>query len=103
MENQKNTTWRGPDERVAEIFRCIDCQGRLKTTDAGMACRKCGREYPFVDGVLRIVDAQEYAGSLGFPWLKHNRTQLDTRMSQPSELYFTENTGLRPEGVADTV
>src|SRR5258708_7413410 len=65
-----------------------------------MACRNCGREYPFVDGVLRFVDAQEYAGSFGFQWLKHNRTQLDTGMSQRSELDFIEKTGLGREDFA---
>lgn len=92
--------WRGPADRVAEIFRCIDCQGRLQTTNSGMNCRSCGREYPFVDGVLRFVDAQDYAGSFGFQWLKHDRTQLDSGMSHRSELDFMEKTGLGPEDFA---
>src|SRR5258708_34109839 len=100
VEREKKPHGRGPDERAAEIFRCIDCQGRLKTTDAGMACRNCGREYPFVDGVLRFVDGQEYAGSFGFQWLKHNRTERDTGMSQRSELDFIEKTGLGPKDFA---
>src|SRR5581483_3202812 len=103
MENRNNTPWRGPADRVAEIFRCIDCQGRLLTSNAGMSCRGCGREYPFVDGVLRFVDAQDYAGSFGFQWLKHDRTQLDSGMSRRSELDFTEKTGLRREDFAGKV
>jgi len=55
MENQKNTTCVDPMNGLGD-FRCIDCQGRLKTTDAGMAC-ECGREYPFVDGCFGC-DAQ---------------------------------------------
>ena len=100
MENQNNTPWRGPAENVADIFRCVDCQERLQTSSAGMSCRHCGREYPFVDGVLRFVHAQEYAGSFGFQWLKHDRTQLDTGMSHRSELDFLEKTGLGPEDFA---
>ena len=88
MENKNNTLWRGPAERVAEIFRCIDCQDHLETTSSGMACVGCHREFPFVDGVLRFVDAQDYAGSFGFQWLKHDRTQLDGSASQRSEIDF---------------
>src|SRR5512132_466144 len=99
MEN-KNPHWPGPAERVAEILRCIDCHERLQTTSAGMKCRGCGREYPAVDGVLRFVAAQDYAGSFGFQWLKHDRTQLDGGMSHRSELDFMEKTGLGPEDFA---
>ena len=68
-----------------------------------MACQSCGREFPFVDGVLRFVDAQDYAGSFGFQWLKHDRTQLDGAMSHRSELDFMEKTGLGPEDFAGKV
>jgi SAM-dependent methyltransferase len=101
MENNNNAIWHGPAEAVSGIFRCLDCQGRLSTVDSGMLCRGCSREYPFIDGVLRFVGAQDYAGSFGFQWLKHNRTQLDTGMSRRSELDFTEKTGLGPEDFAD--
>jgi hypothetical protein len=100
MENNNNAIWHGPAEAVSGIFRCLDCQGRLSTVDSGMLCRGCSREYPFIDGVLRFVGAQDYAGSFGFQWLKHNRTQLDTGMSRRSELDFTEKTGLGPEDFA---
>lgn len=100
MENSNKASWQGPVEVVANIFRCIDCKGRLKTASAGMACKDCGREYPLVDGVLRFVDAQDYAGSFGFQWLKHDRTQLDGAASRRSELDFMEKTGLGPEDFA---
>jgi len=96
----KEKAWTGFSDRVADIFRCIDCQGHLQTTDAGMTCSDCGREYPWVDGVVRFVNAQEYAGSFGFQWLKHDRTQLDGENSRRSELDFMEKTGLGPEDFA---
>ena len=62
-----------------------------------MRCLHCSQQFPLVDGVLRFVDAQEYAGSFGFQWLKHDRTQLDDESSRRSELDFTEKTGLTRE------
>src|SRR5579872_4171820 len=100
MENSNKASWQGPAEVVVNIFRCIGCKGRLKTVSAGMGCKDCGREYPLVDGVLRFVDAQDYAGSFGFQWLKHDRTQLDGEKSHRSELDFMEKTGLGPEDFA---
>src|SRR5690348_15793173 len=99
MENNQ-TQWRGPAEVVAEIFRCIECHGRLQTVSSGMVCQSCGRQYPVVDGVLRFVDAQDYAGSFGFQWLTHDRTQLDSTTSHRSELDFMEKTGLGPSDFA---
>ena len=101
MENSNsNAAWHGPAEVAAKILRCIDCQGRLSTVEAGMACQDCGRQYPLVDGVLRFVDKQDYAGSFGFQWLTHHRTQLDGATSRRSELDFMEKTGLGPEDFA---
>jgi SAM-dependent methyltransferase len=53
-----------------------------------------------VNGVLRFVDKQHYAGSFGFQWLKHDRTQLDTENSRRSEADFIARTRLTPEDVA---
>jgi SAM-dependent methyltransferase len=102
MENNdsKNAPWRGPAEAIAEILRCTDCQSRIETVSAGMACPNCGRQFPLIGGVLRFVDAQEYAGSFGFQWLKHDRTQLDGALSHRSEIDFMEKTGLGPEDFA---
>lgn len=39
-----------------------------------------GHSYPIVDFIPRFVDASNYAGSFGFQWLKHARTQYDAVM-----------------------
>lgn len=97
MENNVQPSWQGPAEIVGKILRCIDCNGPLTVVSTGMACEDCNRQYPLVDGVLRFVAAQDYAGSFGFQWLKHDRTQLDGNSSRRSELDFMEKTGLGPE------
>jgi len=63
-------------------------------------CAGCGRLYPAVDGVVRFVDAQKYAGSFGFQWKLHARTQLDDATSHWSENAFRRRTGFRPEDLA---
>ena len=65
-----------------------------------MVCTGCGRKYPQVNGVIRFVDAQEYAGSFGFQWHVHARTQLDTKENTRSERAFRRRTGFRPEDLA---
>jgi len=97
MERKNNSPWSGPADEIADILRCNACQARLDSHAAGMVCAQCGRQFPLVDGVLRFVDAQEYAGSFGFQWLKYDRTQLDTDAGRRSEIDFTEKTGLRRE------
>ena len=52
-------------------------------------CADCGREYPMLNGVLRFVDAQNYAGSFGFQWKLYSRTQMDDAASQRSEQAFS--------------
>jgi SAM-dependent methyltransferase len=53
-----------------------------------------------VNGVIRFVDQQHYAGSFGFQWQVHARTQLDTNESNISEQAFRQRTGFRPEDLA---
>jgi 2-polyprenyl-3-methyl-5-hydroxy-6-metoxy-1,4-benzoquinol methylase len=53
-----------------------------------------------VKGVVRFVDAENYAGSFGFQWKLHARTQLDNATSQRSESAFRRRTGFRPEDLA---
>lgn len=53
-----------------------------------------------MNGIYRFVDAQHYAGSFGFQWHLHAKTQLDTEQSRRSEGAFRRRTGFRPEDLA---
>lgn len=50
--------------------------------------------------MVRFVEAQNYAGSFGFQWKIHARTQLDDANSHRSEISFRQRTGFRPEDLA---
>ena len=86
MEETKSVNSSGVAEEVLAILRCLDCQGRLNSGPNGLVCEHCGHEYPMLNGVLRFVDAQHYAGSFGFQWKLYDRTQMDDAASQRSEL-----------------
>jgi SAM-dependent methyltransferase len=88
------------DERVLRVLLCLSCHGGLEESERGLACIDCGKEYPRVDGVIRFVDKQQYAGSFGFQWHVHARTQLDTDESKRSENAFRQRTGFCPEDLA---
>jgi SAM-dependent methyltransferase len=90
----------GVAEEVLAILRCLSCQEHLVDKKSELVCTGCGRKYPLLNGVFRFVDAQEYAGSFGFQWHVHARTQLDTKESDRSERAFRRRTGFRPEDLA---
>jgi len=90
----------GVDSRVLKILRCLSCQSELRPDNEALVCVGCGRSYPFVNGIYRFVDAQHYAGSFGFQWHLHAKTQLDTETSRRSEGAFRRRTGFRPEDLA---
>src|SRR5260221_14600340 len=90
----------GVDNRVLQILRCLTCQGELREQNDVLVCVGCGRSYPFVNGIYRFVDEQHYAGSFGFQWHLHSKTQLDTEDSRRSEGAFRRRTGFRPEDLA---
>ncbi|HYM75141.1 MAG TPA: class I SAM-dependent methyltransferase [Candidatus Dormibacteraeota bacterium] len=90
----------GVADEVLSVLRCLSCRGRLDDHGNELACAGCGRKYPRVNGVIRFVDAQHYAGSFGFQWHVHARTQLDTNESNRSERAFRKRTGFRPEDLA---
>ncbi len=87
-------------EEVLAILRCPDCQNTIEPQTDALVCTGCGRMYPLVNGVVRFVDEQRYAGSFGFQWQVHARTQLDTDESNRSEQAFRRRTGFRPEDLA---
>jgi SAM-dependent methyltransferase len=100
METREKLKWPGLAREIRAILRCPSCQGALDDHEWGMGCSTCQRKFPFVDGVVRFVDQQHYAGSFGFQWLKHDRTQLDNESSRRSETDFIRRTGLKPEDLA---
>jgi SAM-dependent methyltransferase len=90
----------GLAEEVLAVLRCLSCRGHLEDSGIELACVGCGRKYPLVNGIIRFVDEQRYAGSFGFQWHVHSRTQLDTNESNRSERAFRRRTGFRPEDLA---
>lgn len=100
MEIREKLKWPGLASEVRAILRCPSCQGAVRDDVGGMECASCQRKFPLVNGVVRFVDKQHYAGSFGFQWLKHDRTQLDTESSRRSEADFIRRTGLKPEDLA---
>ena len=67
----------------------------------GIACAGCGVHYHVLGGIPRFVEADDYAGSFSFEWLRHRRTQLDGPGRDESERTFREKTGLAPEDLQD--
>jgi len=85
---------------VLGILVCLSCAAGLRRADAALVCVGCGRKYPVLNGVVRFVDEENYAGSFGFQWKLYARTQLDDASSQKSEGTFRRRTGFRPEDLA---
>jgi SAM-dependent methyltransferase len=100
MPQNANGNWPGLAEDVLVILRCLACQGTLDQRADGLLCAGCARRYPALNGVVRFVDAQKYAGSFGFQWKLHARTQLDDATSHRSENAFRRRTGFRPDDLA---
>jgi SAM-dependent methyltransferase len=82
---------------VRAILRCPQCGGELRDRPSGLECDACEACFPAVDGVVRFVQTQEYAGSFGFQWSVYARTQLDNASSRESETDFRNRTGLEPK------
>jgi SAM-dependent methyltransferase len=90
---------RVPGEVLA-ILRCVSCIGRVEECAGALVCLDCHRQYSAVDGLFRFVGAENYAGSFGFQWKIHARTQLDNEQSHRSEESFRRRTGFRPQDLA---
>jgi SAM-dependent methyltransferase len=55
----------------------------LQEPPTALVCSACGRGFPIVNGVIRFVDREHYAGSFGLQWNAHRRTQLDSYTGLP--------------------
>jgi len=82
---------------VSAILRCPQCGGGLSNRSGELKCDACEVCFPAIDGVVRFVQAQKYAGSFGFQWNVYARTQLDNESSRESETDFRNRTGLEPQ------
>jgi 2-polyprenyl-3-methyl-5-hydroxy-6-metoxy-1,4-benzoquinol methylase len=98
VQNVANSS--GLASQVLAILRCVSCRNRLEQRGNGLVCADCGKEYPSLKGVIRFVDAENYAGSFGFQWKIHARTQMDNGASHRSEVAFRRRTGFHPEDLA---
>ncbi len=87
----------GLPREVLVILRCPSCRRALAEHEAGVYCSKCARLFPSVNGVVRFVGAEDYAGTFGFQWHKHARTLLDNEKWHGSEEAFSRKTGFTPE------
>lgn len=103
MVNRENVIWLGLGNEIRAILRCPACRGHIGDDEGGLQCFDCKRKFPLVNGVLRFVDKQHYAGSFGFQWLKHDRTQLDNENSRRSEEDFIRKTGLSKDDLAGKI
>jgi 2-polyprenyl-3-methyl-5-hydroxy-6-metoxy-1,4-benzoquinol methylase len=90
----------GLPNEVLSVLRCLSCRGRLQSDGMGLVCLSCGRSYPSVNGVVRFVEEQQYAGSFGFQWRVHARTQWDTHERKISEREFRQRTGFHPQDLS---
>jgi ubiquinone/menaquinone biosynthesis C-methylase UbiE len=100
MSEADRSSWPELADEVLRILRCLNCQSELRQEAEGLACAGCGRKYPQVEGVVRFVDEQHYAGSFGFQWRAFRQTQLDNESSRRSEHDFRRRTGFEPADLA---
>lgn len=81
------------------LMRCTGCGKPMASapdhidteTVHVIACAHCGHSYPITGGVVRAVPSEAYAGSFGYQWNIHKRTQMDsyTGLSLSTDRLFT--------------
>jgi len=97
MEPTNNTRQLRLPADVLAILRCPRCGRNLSGHGDGLVCAACAASYPLVNGVVRFAGSEDYAGSFGFQWAAHARTQLDDEENHESEMAFRSRTGLVPD------
>lgn len=88
------------DPDLLHLLRCTACRSPLEQYGHSFRCSVCRKEFPAVRGVLRFVDAHNYAESFGYQWRNFSKTQLQP---QYSERGFQRKTGLRQEDLRGKV
>lgn len=90
---------------ISHLLVCPACRTPLHSPggwgDGERRCQRCGRPYGLIRGIPRFVESEAYAGSFGFEWRRHRRTQLDAGPGGESERTFRQKTALTPEAVRD--
>jgi SAM-dependent methyltransferase len=82
---------------VLSVLRCLTCRDRFEEHDGELVCHGCGRKYPFVNGIFRFVDADQYAGICGFQWHLRSKLQPETAENDGSERAFRRRTCFHSE------
>ena len=93
---------------LLDILRCPRTGRKLELRDAqevdgeielGLLATPDGaNEYPIVNGIVRFVPAENYAGNFGFQWNRFRQTQLDSYTGVPiSRKRFFDSTEWLPE------
>jgi SAM-dependent methyltransferase len=100
MAERNRPNWPGLADEILAILRCTSCRQELRQEADGLVCAGCSRKFPAVNGVVRFVDAEHYAGSFGFQWQLFRQTQLDNETSRRSENDFRRRTGFEPRDLA---
>jgi SAM-dependent methyltransferase len=63
---------------------CPACQDSMRMqSQEALVCTGCGARFDIVLGLPRFVAADNYAGSFGYQWNLHERTQLDSYTKRP--------------------
>ncbi len=66
------------------LLACTACKtGSLVAQEERLLCTNCGAAFKVVRGVPRFVPDDDYAGSFGFQWNVHAKTQLDSFTGKP--------------------
>jgi len=83
-----------PPQELLALLRCPACRSSLEQIQNGYLCSACRKRFPDVRGVLRFVDAQNYADSFGYQWKEFSTTQL---LPNFAEVNFRRKTGFSVE------
>jgi SAM-dependent methyltransferase len=82
-------------------YICPACRAPLAAQPQALVCGGCTARYPVVDGIARFVPPENYSGSFGLQWNRHQRTQLDSHIGRPisrQRLFATTGWPERLEG-----
>lgn len=66
-----------------DYFELVNYADHEKGWLRELVCRICGVHYPVIDGIPRFVPAENYAGSFGYQWNIHRKSQLDSYTRLP--------------------